>query len=96
MSTGNESLSRPIRRDPRVAWRAFGHEIALIAPPSSTVHTLTDVGARFWELADGRTLEQILEVLLGEFEVTREVLEPDLIELVEELDKRHLVEASEP
>jgi len=89
------SATRPVRRDPRVAWRALGSEIAIIAPWSSSVHTLTDVGARFWELADGRTMGEIVDVLLGEFEVGRDVLEADLAEFVEELGKRQLLQSED-
>lgn len=89
-------LDQAVRRDPRVAWRAFESEVAIIAPWASSVHTLTEVGARFWELADGRTLGDIMDVLLGEFDVTREVLETDIAEFVEELGRRQLLERDEP
>lgn len=87
-------LDQTIQRDPRVVWRAFEEEVAIIAPWAGQVHTLTEVAARFWELADGRTLQQIMDVLLEEFDVEPDVLKSDLEEFVEELDKRKLLEQS--
>jgi len=85
-------LDIPVQRHPRVVWRAFDDEIAIVAPWAGQVHTLTDVAARCWELADGRTVEQIMEVLLQEFDVEPEVLRKDLEEFLDELDKRKLLE----
>lgn len=93
------NMARPldlrIQRDPRVLWRAFDEEIALIAPWASSVHTLTHVGARCWELADGRTFQQIMDVLLEEFDVDPEVLRKDLEEFLDELAKRNLLQQVE-
>lgn len=84
-------LDQPIERDPRVVWRAFDEEIAIIAPWAGQVHTLTEVAARFWQLADGRTLQEIMDVLLDEFEVQPDILRRDLDELIEQLDERKLL-----
>ncbi len=84
-----------IQRDARVLWRAFDNEIALIAPWSSSVHTLTCVGARCWELADGRTFQQIMDVLLDEFDVEPDALRQDLEEFLDELAERKLLQEGE-
>ena len=88
------SLDQPIQRDPRVVWRAFDEEIAIVAPWAGQVHTVSEVGARCWELADGRTFQQIMEVLLEEFDVEPNELRNDLEEFLDELDKRKLLETS--
>jgi Coenzyme PQQ synthesis protein D (PqqD) len=86
------NLDQRIQRDPRVVWRAFETETAIMDPWVGSVHTVTEVGARCWELADGRTLQEIIDVLLEEFEVEPDVLRADLEEFLDELDQRKLLE----
>ncbi len=85
-----------IRRAPAALSRAFDHELAIILPTASAVRVLNEVGARIWELADGRTLAQILEVLVNEYDVQRSQLRIDIEAFLSELQGRGLLEASAP
>lgn len=54
---------------------------------------LTEVGGRIWELIpECETEEKIVEKLLEEYDVDREVLETDVAEFVAKLRKMNLVE----
>jgi hypothetical protein len=52
----------------------------------SSLYILNETGAMVWSLCNGeRTLAEILDVICGEYEVSREEAEHDLEELVEQL-----------
>lgn len=66
-----ESILVPIRRSPGEA---------------EEIYTLNEVGARIWELVDGtRTVEQVRDIIVEEYEVSTREAEKDLIELLEQL-----------
>jgi hypothetical protein len=55
------------------------------------VFSLNEVGARCWELADGRTYEELIDLLLNEFEVERTQLESDVTGFLTQLAGRGLL-----
>jgi hypothetical protein len=81
-----------IQRTPTALSRAFEHEVAIILPTASAVRVLNEVGARIWALADGRTLSQILDVLVNEYNVERTQLRVDAEAFLSELQGRGLLE----
>ena len=83
-----------VRRTQSALSRAFDHELAVILPSASAVRVLNEVGARIWSLADGRTLGEILDVLVNEYEVERTQLRVDAEVFLSELEGRGLLEAS--
>jgi hypothetical protein len=82
-----------IRRAPTALSRAFDHEVAVILPTASAVRVLNEVGARIWALADGRTVAEILDVLVNEYDVERTQLRVDAEAFLAELQGRGLLEA---
>lgn len=51
-----------------------------------SIYTLNQTGARIWELIDGqRSLSEITQEMLAEFEIDQMQAEKDLLELVESL-----------
>lgn len=74
-----------------VVWKRHESEVALLDPTSGRLGTLNEVAARCWELADGRTVSEIVGVLQSEFEVNRSDLEVDVRELLTKLDERGLL-----
>ncbi len=53
-----------------------------------SISTLNEVAARIWELIDGKKkVREIKDVILGEYEVTPEKLETDIIKYTKELEK---------
>jgi hypothetical protein len=55
---------------------------------------LNAVGTRAWELIGptGTTREKVIDALLAEFEVSRDILERDLDALLTALEQRRLVQ----
>lgn len=59
---------------------------------SGTYFGLDPVGARFWQLmSEGKTLVDVRDEMLKEYEVTPAQLKNDLLELVNELLAKNLV-----
>ena len=69
-----------------VLMRRVGEEEVLLNLDDEQYYGLNPVGARLIEFAaGGATLRQIVDALLGEFEVEREALELDLRQIAAEL-----------
>ena len=78
---------------PNVIARQVGDEIVLLDLDNGTYFGLDPVGARIWELINqGRTLAAVCEVIVDEYDVTREIIEQDLLKLVENLAAQRLVQ----
>lgn len=80
------------RRQAGVASRLFNGEAVLIDPAQNKVRMLNPVGSRIWELADGsRTLAEIIDTLVAEFEVEPAQAAASVRAFVEELVARELL-----
>ena len=75
----------------------LGDEVVILGLRDSTYYGLDDVGARIWDLLQTRrTLGEILDVLVAEYEVARDRAAADLTALVAELQGRGLVAITLP
>lgn len=82
---------------PSVVFKKVGDETVLLDFDAGVYYGLDSVGARVWELlADGQTVPRILDVLMDEYEVAREVLEHDVAALLADLVASGLVRKVEP
>jgi len=85
------------RRAERILTHRGQEELVLLDPESGMYFTLDEVGARVWELADGKaTVTQIADTLAGEFDAPLETITDDLLELLGELEESDLVVDAEP
>jgi len=77
---------------PEVMTRTVGEETVILDLATGTYFGLDPVGARIWELVgEGKSLGEVCEQMLEEYEVSREELEGDVLRLAEELAGRGLV-----
>ncbi len=53
----------------RTACRVIGGQAVVITIDHNQVHVLNSVGTRVWQLADGRSIDSIVEAIVDEFEV---------------------------
>jgi len=61
-------------------------EAFIVLPGSGQIKILNEVGSRVWELIDGtRTTEEIVGLIVKEYETTPEAARADVIEFLEEL-----------
>ena len=88
------NLSDKVTIPAQVMAREVGDETVILDLANGTYHGLDRVGARIWQLmAEGQTLAQVCEVMLAEYDVTREDIERDVLALVQTLIERQLVSA---
>lgn len=91
-------LSDGLQIPAEVMARQVGEETVILDLASGTYFGLNPVGARVWDLIqerNGTTIAEVRDVLLEEFEVSREQLEADLLSLAEQLLANGLVERVE-
>ena len=68
-------------------------EIVLLEPDSGMYYSLNVVGSRIWELIQKpKTVDEIRDVLLAEYEVEPDRCERDLLNLLQDLVNKDLVE----
>jgi hypothetical protein len=82
---------------PQVAARIIDGEAVIVLPESGQVNVLNEVGSRIWELIDGtRSVGEITEIIVAEYDVTAEQAERDISDFIQELvDNKMLVLADE-
>ena len=82
---------------PQVAARIIDGEAVIVLPESGQVNVLNEVGSRIWELIDGtRSVGEITEIIVAEYDVTAEQAEGDMDEFIQELvENKMLVLADE-
>jgi len=72
--------------------RTVGAETVILDLESGTYFGLDPVGARMWQLIEeAKSLAELCDVMLEEYDVTREVLEQDAIGLASELAEKQLI-----
>ena len=70
-----------------------GEEMVLLDLEAGVYYGLDPVGRRIWELlTKHRRLQVVFETMVEEYDVTPEVLEQDLLQLVQELQARGLTQ----
>ena len=86
-----QSLRRVFQRNPSIAARRIVDEVILITNRRKVedvecLYTLNEVGARIWELIDGdRSLKELRDAIVEEFEVSETEAQEDLTVLIEQL-----------
>jgi hypothetical protein len=71
----------------------LGDEVAILNLEAGTYYGLDAVGARIWSLIqEPRTVEEIRDVLVSEYEVEPDRCESDLIALLQSLEGEGLIE----
>lgn len=85
------SLSAVLQKNPSFVSRKIADEVILV-PISRTVgeidclYALNEVGARIWDLIDGdRSLKEMRDAIVEEFEVSEMEAQEDLTVLIEQL-----------
>ena len=80
---------------PQAVARQVGDETVILHLGSGTYFGLDPVGARIWQLmGEGKTLAEICQVMLDEYDVSREDLERDTMILIQDLLARDLISPS--
>ncbi|UJR80429.1 PqqD family protein [Sandaracinus amylolyticus] len=78
---------------PRAVARRVAGRMVVVTLPGLETRVLNEVGARVVELADGRTLGEIVDVITRELDADREVVRSDVHEFVIELVREGVLSA---
>jgi len=93
-----DDLQRRYDKHPDIVFRDIEGEMILVPIRRSTanlesIYTLNETAGRIWKLMDGhRTLAQIRDVLVEEYNVTPAAAQEDLLELVAYLEQIEALE----
>lgn len=84
-----ESFNREttIKQAFRVAARQYDGKAVVVVIDEKKVHVLNPLGTRIWDMADGRTLGEIIDLIAPEYDVTLEQLSRDVFAFADELHK---------
>jgi hypothetical protein len=86
-------LGTILSKTPDAAYRIYDGEATIVLPSKAAVTVLNPVASLVWDAIDGRrTLAEILESVLSEYEVTREQAMQDLLEFVDALREQGMVD----
>lgn len=86
-------LEKRCEKDLNIVSRKIAGECILVpirqnAGDLESIYTLNEVGARMWELINGkRKIKEMKDKIIEEFEVTPDEAEKDLIELLQKSEK---------
>ena len=88
----NIQQDQKVTISPEVLFQEVSGEIVLLDLASESYFGLDEIGGRIWALLnEEKTVRQIVEVLLEEYEVDRARLERDVNELLENLLEAGLI-----
>jgi len=91
------ALSQKIRFKPDVLIQQVAGELVLLDLESEVYFGLDEVGARMMTLLNEKnSAAEVLDQLVGEYDVDRATLERDLLALVEECSANGLLEIIDP
>jgi hypothetical protein len=77
------------RPHPQTAGRVIDGEAVLILSDNSEINILNRVGSRLFELADGsRSVEQLISIIVAEFDVSWEQAEQDVSTFFADMARR--------
>ena len=86
-------LNKRYVKDSSVVFRKIAEEFILVpikqkAQDVESIFTMNEVAGRIWELIDGqKSVSEIRDVIVDEFEVSPEVAEADLVEFINQLEQ---------
>jgi len=84
--------STRVTRHPDTASRTIDGEEVVVVPSTRKLQILNEVATRIWQLCDGRSVDEITDAIHEEFDVGRQAARRDVIDLVEEMAGRGMVE----
>ena len=85
-------LSTVLTKSPDAAYRTYDGQATIVLPSQARVNVLNEVGSAIWERIDGRrSLREILDGIVEEFDITRDQAAADLQAFVADLRTHGMV-----
>jgi hypothetical protein len=87
------SAKQTLKRNPLLAWREIDGGVVIISPEDHRIHELNVTASFVWKQVDGcRTVEDIAELLMEEFDTGREAAIMDIDQLASSLEEKRLLQ----
>jgi len=72
--------------------RSLDDGLIIMSPTGETTHSLEDLGVFIWNLLDGqRSLQNVLETILEEYDVDEDQARDDLLQLITQMQASDLI-----
>ena len=85
-------LTDRVRVPQEVLARQVGGETVMLDLAKGAYFGLDPIGARMWQLlAEGKTLAEVCDAIVEEYEVSRDAVERDLLALLDDLKAHGLI-----
>jgi hypothetical protein len=85
-------LTTVLTKSPDAAYRTYDGQATIVLPSRAQVSVLNEIGSAVWERIDGRrTLAEILDGIVEEYDITREQALGDLEQFVSALRDQGMV-----
>jgi hypothetical protein len=90
---GRKLLMKKIpKKNREFLWQVIHGEAVLLNPNDGKYFGLNHVGCSFWEKVDGnRSIDAIVNLLLDEYDISREILETDIKALIDSLEANRIL-----
>lgn len=86
------ALNQVVRQNEDTAFREIEGLAYVVDPATGDLHSFSEVATRIWVLLDGsRTVSQVVDVIVDEFDVDRATSEADTLELLNDLLVKGLI-----
>ncbi len=80
------------KKSENTASRIVDGEAVIVIPQKGVVTVLNETGSAIWQLLDGgKTVEDIMNIISSEFNVSREEAEKDTLDFIKELEEKDMV-----
>jgi len=89
-----------IFRNPDVLWRrepdagdgtSREEAVAAILFSGGSMLSLNEFGIELWEMCDGRTVDELVDALMPEFDVAEDVLRTDILDFLDSLSQKGFI-----
>jgi len=85
-------LEQAPARNPNSAFRIYEGQALIVLPERGENHLLNPIGSHIWDRLDGRrSLQEILDSIVAEFDVPADQARADLLEFVANLRLKGMV-----
>lgn len=79
-----------------ISWQQIGDVVYIFDEESRGIHILEKTAVDFWNLLNqNKTIEEMLEDLVGKYNVSKTILEKDVLEFIETLIQKNILQKRE-
>ena len=86
------TMDDKVMRNYETAYRNIDGEGLIMNPKDSMLHSLNETACAIWEfISEKRKISDIVEIVMGEFDIGRKTAEKDVLECIKTFQQQDLV-----